>query len=81
MFGYDTIINMFVIQADFGLSLKVKPTAPIVFTFTAFTKKQAKISIIIRSKFIFHFDQWVFGTSLGSTSGLFFGTVEKSPAK
>jgi len=25
--------------------------------------------------------QWVFGTSLGSTSGLFFGTVEKSPAK
>merc|ERR1712032_650230 len=25
--------------------------------------------------------QWVFGSSLGSTSGLFFGSAEKSPAK
>lgn len=30
---------------------------------------------------IYHFDQWVFGSKLATTSGLFFGSVENSAAK
>lgn len=57
---------------------KRKPNAPTPGPASTTSSRQEE------SVFLYYLpskQQWVFGTSLGSTSGLFFGTVEKSPAK